>query len=318
MPGPSAVRVPDGLAAGGPPRRRRQETRLANAVLDRMPLAVAVLDADVRLRYWNPHAAALFGAPPLLAEEAPRLGDLLAAGGRLAPNQVRLLAAFCLERIDADSTPEAESWLRLASDRGRPAVVQILCLGAGSWLLMIDDRTPVLAGQGTGDAALDALTGLCNRRQFMSALHDTVSAAGPDDRFALLLIGLDRFKALNESLGRPAGDALLALAAQRLRREVRGDDLLARLGGDEFVILAQGGKGHGAQAERVRDVLARPFLVEGTVVTVSASVGVACFPAGGASAADLVAHVRLALQGAKGTGGPATAFVPTTSTGTRP
>jgi diguanylate cyclase (GGDEF)-like protein len=268
-----------------------------------MPLGVAVLDADSQLRYWNPHAAALFGVPPMLAEEAPRLADLLAAGGRLTSRQAERLGAFCDERIAAGEGAEAESWLRLASDRGRRLVVQLLCMGAASWLMLIDDRTPVLAGQGASDAALDALTGLGNRRQFMTALDSTLGAAGPDDRFALLAAGLDRFKTVNQALGHHAGDALLALAAQRLRREVREDDLLARLGGDEFVILAHGAASAGALAARVVDVLSRPFLVEGNVVTVSASVGVALFPQHGPSAADLMRHADLALCDAKSGGG---------------
>jgi len=268
-----------------------------------MPLGVAVLDADSRLRYWNPHAAALIGAPPMLAPAAPALRPLLAAGGRFTAQQAEQLSMFCHERIAAGDAGQSESWLRLATDRGRRLLVQLTGLGADSWLLTMDDRMPVLAGQGASDASLDALTGLSNRRQFNSALDGTIGAAGPAGRFALVMIDLDRFELVNETLGHPAGDALLVLAAQRLRREVREDDLLARLGGDEFIILAHGADGAEALAGRAVDVLSRPFLVEGHVVAVSASAGVVRFPEHGPGSADLMRCAELALRDAKSAGG---------------
>ena len=129
--------------------------------------------------------------------------------------------------------------------------------------------------------------------------------ATPESRHTLLMIDLDRFKPINDTLGHPIGDALLCLVAQRLRRETREEDLLVRLGGDEFLILLAGGERAEALAARVVDILSRPFLVEGQIANIGASVGIARFPEHGPSADDLMRHADLALYDAKCAGGRA-------------
>jgi diguanylate cyclase (GGDEF)-like protein len=116
------------------------------------------------------------------------------------------------------------------------------------------------------------------------------------------MINLDRFKLINDTLGYAVGDALLCLIAQRLRREVREDDLLARIGGDEFAALLTSGVHAEALAARVLDSLTRPFLVEGHIVTIAASIGIARFPQPGSDADDLMRHAHLALDAAKTAG----------------
>ncbi len=88
------------------------------------------------------------------------------------------------------------------------------------------------------EAGTDDLTGLANRRAFQRRL--AVSLAPPGRPLTLLLIDLDRFKDVNDSLGHTIGDELLSLVARRIEGLLRGDDLLARLGGDEFAILTSG------------------------------------------------------------------------------
>ena len=117
-----------------------------------------------------------------------------------------------------------------------------------------------------------------------------------------MLIDLDGFAPVNESFGHPVGDALLCLVAQRLRREIRDDDLLARLGGDEFAVLLPDGEAE-SLATRVIASLSQPFLVEGQRVTIGASVGVVRFPDHGTSVNDLMHHAYLALYQAKNAGG---------------
>ena len=115
----------------------------------------------------------------------------------------------------------------------------------------------------------DSLTRLANR------LHFTETLAGRfllprcgEDSFALLMLDLDRFKAVNDTLGHGMGDELLRRVAVRLTRAVREDDLIARLGGDEFAVLASVGDDLAqirAIAENILDLVSRPFVIDGHV-----------------------------------------------------
>ncbi|MGY1778086.1 putative bifunctional diguanylate cyclase/phosphodiesterase [Geodermatophilus sp. SYSU D00804] len=149
----------------------------------------------------------------------------------------------------------------------------------------------------------DGLTGLANRALFSDrvgqALRRTVRGGGSA---AVLSLDLDGFKAVNDSLGHAAGDALLREVAARLRGAVRADDTVARLGGDEFAVLVeQAGVGDDealVTASRVLEVLSRPVALPGGTVTVSASIGVAV--GRGAVAGDaLVRDADLALYAAE-------------------
>ncbi|HET6531600.1 MAG TPA: sensor domain-containing diguanylate cyclase [Actinoplanes sp.] len=128
-------------------------------------------------------------------------------------------------------------------------------------------------------ANLDALTGIPNRRAFMTALDETLAAGGG----GLLFIDLDGFKAVNDTLGHAAGDRLLIVVAERLAAALAGGGLLARLAGDEFVVLST--EVHGAAdlaelADRLARVFAEPVRLGDTTVPVRASIGTTLFTAG--------------------------------------
>ena len=152
----------------------------------------------------------------------------------------------------------------------------------------------------------DALTGLPNRAVFADHLARTVARAGESaDPVAVLCVDLDGFKSVNDIYGHPAGDALLVAAAQRLRAAVRGHELVARLGGDEFAVVQSGGDqpGHaGLLAGRIVEALAEPFAIGPDTVRISASVGVALFPADAADPETLVKNADMALYRAKAEG----------------
>jgi diguanylate cyclase (GGDEF)-like protein len=127
-------------------------------------------------------------------------------------------------------------------------------------------------------ATHDALTGLPNRGTLDGRLEDSLAlAAREGTHVALLLVDLDRFKDVNDALGHHAGDELLCEVAVRLRRQVRDSDFAARLGGDEFAIVLASGDIDDATvvAERLVASLARPYDVQGTMLNVAASVGIA-------------------------------------------
>jgi diguanylate cyclase (GGDEF)-like protein len=157
-------------------------------------------------------------------------------------------------------------------------------------------------------ASEDSLTGLLNRRGFHSALADMhkqsrIDASARDQvEYAVLLLDLDRFKIINDTLGHRIGDLLLEQTAQRLQASLRSTDVLARLGGDEFAVIARYIKTRTALddlANCLIRVIREPFDLEGYRVRTTISVGVAVSPMDGASADDLIVAADLALYAAK-------------------
>ncbi len=152
----------------------------------------------------------------------------------------------------------------------------------------------------------DALTGLGNRLRFRESLIQALSAAPVDEHhIALIAIDLDRFKAVNDTLGHPVGDELLRKVAGRLRSVIRQTDMLARLGGDEFAAwmpITTDRDAIGRIAGRIIDLLGRPFLIDGMQVNIGASLGIALAPQDGQTYESLMKAADLALYSAKAAG----------------
>ena len=153
-------------------------------------------------------------------------------------------------------------------------------------------------------AYFDALTALPNRRAFNDEIQALMSALPPQP-FALILIDLDGFKKVNDSLGHLAGDSLLVAAAGRMGQSIREQEFIARLGGDEFAILVRGVHDQvlaSSLCERIVNAMAEPIGVAGASVTIGASAGAALFPRDGRTQDELYRHVDLALYEAKNAG----------------
>jgi diguanylate cyclase (GGDEF)-like protein len=202
---------------------------------------------------------------------------------------------------------------RLAS--GEPVQVRVrgedeLARLAGSFNIMVakiaerEQRITQLAFN-------DTLTGLPNRTMFQQQLDHLFRASeGSGSLFALHCLDLDQFKAINDTLGHPAGDALLVEAARRVQRAARGH-FVARLGGDEFVVLQTVGEDRDAIDRLARDILGeitQPFAVDGNEVVPSTSIGIAIAPQDGADSGALLRSADLALYRAKEAGRGTYAF----------
>src|SRR5919197_30253 len=152
----------------------------------------------------------------------------------------------------------------------------------------------------TLQALHDPLTGLGNRRRFLEELVEAVEA-GPSVGLTVLLLDLDRFKEINDTLGRGTGDGLLLEVAERLVATVGGVRLAARIGGDEFAVLAAGSDPAEAirVAERLRAAVAQPIRMDGIDLTVAASVGIARWPQDGGDPDTLLQRAEVAMYQAK-------------------
>jgi diguanylate cyclase (GGDEF)-like protein len=268
---------------------------------------VALLDDHGALRTAVPHrgaapdrasvAAALAKASPV-AHVAPN-GILevyvpLGAPGRAKPIGLIELAVPYARGITADLRA-AE--LTLAAGLLATYLLLLLLVATGSRALRrqaADDKRRALH---------DPLTGLANRRRFHNELRGAVERSSTSEaRFAVLVIDLDRFKELNDTLGHHVGDQLLRQIGPRLRPVLRADDVLARLGGDEFAVLLRSAGSQdaaGEVAERLRAALVRPFALERFSVHVAASIGVSIFPDDARDGDALMRRADVAMYQAK-------------------
>jgi diguanylate cyclase (GGDEF)-like protein/PAS domain S-box-containing protein len=153
----------------------------------------------------------------------------------------------------------------------------------------------------------DALTGLSNRADFNARLTSAIEDGRQGGRrLAICCVDLDLFKDVNDTYGHATGDRLLRLVAQRLRETLGERDFAARLGGDEFAVVLDAVASLDAieaTAARMVEALSAPYPIDGIDVKIGASVGIALFPADGASADELTKNADLALYQAKSDGG---------------
>ncbi len=205
-----------------------------------------------------------------------------------------------LRRARAEEGPQAFE----AVTAGRTIALRIHPVDGG-WTVALEDMTEVRAREANSAelARIDPLTGLANRlmlRERLSASLDRLNRYG--EPCAVLLLDLDRFKPINDTLGHAVGDALLEKVADRLRSAVRSADTVARIGGDEFVVIQAGAARQEdvtILARRLVDLIGRTYIIDGQLLTIGVSVGAALAPKDGTDAERLLKHADLALYRAK-------------------
>ncbi|MBN1173666.1 MAG: EAL domain-containing protein, partial [Micromonosporaceae bacterium] len=184
---------------------------------------------------------------------------------------------------------------------------------ANEWAALLTvalNHDAVLAKQREQEARLhraafyDSLTGLPNRTLFLDQLRPLLgrSKRRSDYRFGVLVIDLDEFKVINDSLGHATGDQILVKAAERIGAGLREVDTVARFGGDEFAVLLDGIEewcGIGAVAERLHAALAAPFVIDGQEVVITASIGITLSSTGYECAEDVLRDADIAMNCAK-------------------
>jgi diguanylate cyclase (GGDEF)-like protein len=282
---------------------RRTNLRF-DAALNNMSQGLAMFDGEERLVVANARLCEVAQVPPGSVVPGMTLREILAVGvaaghypGRTLDDvyagRRRALRAAAVDFEEA----RADKVLAVSS---RP-------MPEGGCVLTIEDVTErrLAQAQVAHMAHHDSLTGLPNRALFRKKVEKALVRARRGGRFALLCIDLDRFKAVNDTLGHPAGDALLRAVAERLAGALRRRDVAARLGGDEFVVLqASRAQPHDAAAlaRRLVETLGAPYRIAGHEVVIGASAGIALAPDHGASPNDLLKNGDLALYRAKADG----------------
>jgi diguanylate cyclase (GGDEF)-like protein len=257
-----------------------------------MATAVIILNEEREVEYVNRSAEELFEPvdphgctmPVLLASCGARGGEEMFA--------------------DHVSGQDAEGTCRLRLVDERLLDCTSRRLSNGGYVLSLDDVTEHVRNAELANH--DALTGLANRKIFRERLSERLADARQSGKpVAVLYLDLDRFKAINDTLGHPVGDALLRKVAGRLTGALHPDDLAARLGGDEFAVLQSGSEQPAsaqALAARLVDLIGRTYALEGHTLNVGASVGVAIAPQDGYEPDTLLRHADLALFRAKADG----------------
>lgn len=262
-------------------------------ILDANPAARQMLGAGAR----DDGAQTLVGRPiGSLIPDATALMARPDSGAAPAPDIHR--REMVAQRMDESTFPVEITMRELVND-------------GGTWqIAYVRDITDRKAHHDALEhqALHDALTGLPNRTLLYDRMHDCRRRARrTGDRFAVLVVDLNRFKEINDTLGHHIGDLVLQQIASRLTKLLRSSDMIARLGGDEFAILLSPVLDRFAVtnlSERLKRALDEPLLCKGLTLDVNASVGAAIFPDDGTDMTELIQKADVAMYVAKNAGLP--------------
>lgn len=284
----------DGLAektAATEGSRIRVALQPRGAALPEMATAVLILSEGREIEYTNRSADELFGFAEPIGSSFPAL---LERCGAVA--DIDVFAA-----VDAGA-PLTGARITLADGRVLDCVPRML--SSGGFVFSLDDVTSLVLSAEL--ARRDALTGLPNRMVFAEQVMERLEGARrKGESLAVLYVDLDRFKTINDSLGHAMGDALLQKVADRFRGVLRQGELIARLGGDEFAVIQSGvpqPEGAKSLAARLIDLISRAYAVNGHMMHIGTSIGVAIYPDDGRDADVLLKNADLALYRAKADG----------------
>ena len=292
-------------------RQRQADARIREqaSLLDQARDAIVVIGLERQIRYWNHGAERLFGWP---AADAGNLAtaDLLYAGGAMPAEALRSVLAsgewrgeVLGRRQDGGTLTLEARWTLVRDEHG--AAQAILTISTDiSARKQAEHHLHYMAFH-------DALTHLPNRHLLLERLEAVLEAGRASGGYsALLLVDLDNFKTLNDTLGHSVGDRLLQQMALRLYAGLAHDTTVARFGGDEFAILLgdlapdkHAASTHARrEGERIIGLLGQPFALDGYRVQPGASIGVTVFSGDAVDAGELVQRADMAMYRAKAAG----------------
>jgi diguanylate cyclase (GGDEF)-like protein/PAS domain S-box-containing protein len=290
-----------------------KNTDRLRALINASPLAIVAVDMGGRVTLWNLAATRTFGwseidmlgqpLPPMTASGKETLQEVIEQALHGA-----VLAGFELtgqSRAGGEAL-DLQLWTAPLHNTQQITHGALIFAADITERKRTEERLHQMAG-------IDPTTGLPNRGQFRERLRQAIERVRHGDQppFAVFHFGIDRFKAINQSLGHTLGDQLLREAGQRLSAALYDTDLVARTGGDEFSILLRDIRHvrDGAHiAQKLLDAMAQATLLNGSEVFATASIGIAVYPQDGTDADTLLHNADVAMQRAKERGGNTSQF----------
>jgi diguanylate cyclase (GGDEF)-like protein/PAS domain S-box-containing protein len=280
-----------------------RETNLRlDAALDNMSQGLCLFDAQNRLEVVNRRFFEIFGLSRDKIQPGITFRSILELSAARHNQGTKTATQLLAEQAEFVNRHDSGTHYYELSD-GRVIASVYSPTSNGGWVATFEDVTErrMAEAQIMHMARHDALTDLPNRVLFREKMEQALNRG---ENLAVLFVDLDRFKAVNDTLGHPVGDALLCAVTQRLQMAVRGADTVARLGGDEFAIVQVGTKPADASelAGRIIAELSEPFDILGHQVVIGASIGIAIAPTDGKEPDQLLRNADMALYRAKSSG----------------
>ena len=296
-----ALRRLPGDAAG--PCKAESEPLVAARIFEKSIEGITITDSHARIVSVNPAFSKITG---YTAEEA------LGQNPRILKSHLHDQAFYkaMWQALVHDGQWEGEIWNRRKNGEVYPEWLSVSSVRDGQgWLqyyvAVFHDTTEIKASQEQArhQAHHDVLTGLPNRLLLRDRIATSLTHMARSGRkLALLLLDMDNFKHVNDSLGHPVGDLLLQAVAARLKEAAHTEDTVARLGGDEFAVMVEALDGDNlaaAAAARILEAFRAPFHIRGYELTATPSVGIALYPDDGTDAETLLKNADMAMYRAK-------------------
>jgi diguanylate cyclase (GGDEF)-like protein len=268
-----------------------------------------------------PHGLCMFDPQRRLVVSNKRLEEILHVSGFGRGASLHELLRACvmsgtlneatmerlLAELESRLSGKFDGELAVDTEDGRALSLTFEPMENGGSVVLVEDVTERKNAEAKINhlARYDALTGLPNRTFFHDQMEWVLATMKRGTHCAVLFVDLDQFKQVNDTLGHPAGDALLCAVAERLRGIVRDTDFVARFGGDEFVVLETSARDPQAAsilAGRIVEELGEPYDISGHHVVIGASVGISVAPRDGTGADVLLKNADMALYRAKSEG----------------
>ncbi len=271
------------------------------AIFENTGAAMAIVGPDTSIELVNTEFENLAGLPREQIQGRKKMLDFM------SPDDVARLQTATGAVCAPDASKKGSKEFRINTEAGLQRIVSCQVSAIAGTQKLVVSLSDITERRRAEEQVLyhafhDSLTGLPNRNYLLETLSDAV-ARGKE--YAVLLIDLDRFTLINESLGHDIGDRLIMALADRLRDFVRPDDVLTRLGGDEFALLCKGISSREQATDlalRILDVLRQPVLLTDYELVNTASIGIALSEVGYSKSEDLLRDADTALHRAKQSG----------------